>query len=161
MRDIDCHLFASLFTAPVIMRHVGRPLAPGAVSTAFDAVLAEMDRVPACRLYWTLATRDGADVGLISLSTGPGIGLAEMGIMLVSNAQGRGLAREACTALLAEVFRTSLVCSVLLRHRRGNAAMAALAGRLGFQSPDVEGGLCQWRLELAGWEGLARPQPCE
>lgn len=159
LRDIDFHLFASLFTAPITMRHVGRPLAPTAVSTAFVAVLAEMDRVPARRLYWRLGTPAGADVGLMSLSTWPSAGSAELGIMLVPTAQGSGVAREACAALLSELFRTGLVSSVRLRHRRCNAAMAALAGRLGFRSADTASGLCQWRLDAVEWEALARRSP--
>ncbi|MCD9007595.1 GNAT family N-acetyltransferase [Luteimonas sp. XNQY3] len=156
LRDIDFHLFASLFTAPITMRHVGRPLTPTAVSAAFVAVLAEMDRVPARRLCWRLGTPADADVGLMSMSTWPSTGSAELGIMLVPTAQRTGVAREACAALLSEVFRTGLVSSVWLRHRRFNLAMETLAGRLGFRPADTTDGLCQWCLDAVEWQALAR-----
>ena len=73
---------------------------------------------------WVI-TEGGAVLGALTLE-------AELGYWLAPEARGRGLAREACEAVLAAHFADPAAGDVLAGYFLGNAASAKVLARLGF-----------------------------
>ncbi|MGD9582923.1 MAG: GNAT family N-acetyltransferase [Lysobacterales bacterium] len=129
----DCEFYCGLYADPVVMRLVGPVLGRTRARRAFDRLHDESrDPVPGFRVWVIHAHGDPEPVGLCGLTEKvPGAGRAELGILLIPPAWGRGIAREALAALMHGPCRPTYVREFLLRHRRENRAMAKIALRLG------------------------------
>ena len=158
----DEALYCSLYTDPVLMRHIGMPMSADAARRSFRTALALAAQPdPATRL-WAIADRGSpSTVGLLARIRHAGASdEAEMGIMLVEQAQGRGLAAEAMGALTDRLFALPGVRRVWTRQSPGNAAVVRLMHRLGFERDHAsEGADAEWRWHLhhARWQARRTP----
>ena len=132
----DEALYCALYTDPAVMALVGPPMACPAARSGFHA---------ACRLNavaggrqrrWAVLDRaSGAGVGLLAVLRDRGDGRgAEVGIMLLPAAQGRGLARELNDAVAALAFGAAGwgMDRLWARHLPGHGAAAAVLAATGF-----------------------------
>ena len=79
---------------------------------------------------WT-ATRDGAPVGFVLIGFEPGDLEPELGYLFLPAAEGRGLAYEACRAVLAHARDTMGLTTLVSYVATDNPRSIALAARLG------------------------------
>lgn len=119
-----------------VMRHIAAPLTPEAASRVFQRTLAHNRDPRGCDRCWAIVTRASADVvgliGLRHLDDAACAGSGEIGILLVTHAQGCGYAREAIPVLAEHAFRYAHLARVVLAHFPANSRMAVVAFGLGF-----------------------------
>lgn len=149
--DADRALYCRLYTDEKVMAHVGSPLSSDAAQRAFARVLRQIAAVPARSRYWIVHVRATGDaVGLMALV--PDVDdadSAEVGVLLLPEAQGRGYATEAIAALADRVFANSRLQRLWTRHASGHAAAVGLMHRLGFVADSSEAAasaLSRWQL---------------
>ena len=75
---------------------------------------------------------DGELVGSVELSIDPGTGVGELGCWIDAAAEGRGVVRAACDAVLDHAFGPARLTRVEARIATGNLRSRRLAERLGF-----------------------------
>jgi RimJ/RimL family protein N-acetyltransferase len=147
MGEGDADLYCRLYTDPEVMRHIARPLAKDVARRSFQVARAQAIERPMRRPWWVIhETTLKADVGVLGLVRVDAV--AEMGIVLLPQAHGRGIAREAMSAVASRAMTTGLVVQLWLRHSPQNLAMAAVATRLGMTREDDGPGpdSCRWRM---------------
>jgi RimJ/RimL family protein N-acetyltransferase len=146
----DRDLYARLYSDPAVMRHVTRPRPPAEVDAGFRLALDLQGSQVKFPPRWIADLREtGQGIGLLGLFADAGSGTAETGIMLLPEAQRRGLATEALRALTRAAFGRGWVRGLWARHAPANQAMARVLTGLGFEADGVSGGDCRWRLEPA------------
>ena len=156
LAERDGALYCSLYTDPEVMRYIAAPLSPEAAQRSF---------VAACRLQWPHPQRwvisergAGGAIGLLSMSVDGEA--AEVGVMLLAEAQGQGYAAEAIAALADVVFDGSgpdrrEILRLWVRHAPGNRPMSEVMHRLGFQREDMPPmDQLRWQLTRARWQAL-------
>lgn len=158
LRADDERLYVGLYTDARAMRHVGPVIAPDAARRAFALAVKQADD-PAARLrLWVVAGASGeAALGLVSLRRDPDGRGAELGIMLVRQAQARGAALAAlCRAIDIGVDEWGLD-TVWSRHHAANHAAARLMRQLAFEAlgPDPGDGQPRYRMSAAAWRHRA------
>ena len=147
MGEGDEDLYCRLYTDPQVMHHIAQPLAIDVARRSFQVAREQAFERPMRRPWWVIheaaSTADVGVVGLVREDT-----VAEMGIVLLPQAQRRGIAREAMSAVAARAMATGLVTQLWLRHAPLNMAMAAVASRLGLVREDDGPGpdSCRWRM---------------
>ncbi len=163
MAEVDAALYTRLYTDGRIMRLVAAPLSPQAARRAFPLALAQARAVPARAHYWICHPRreQGEDAGLLALlHDRDRHGLAEVGILLLPEAQGQGYATEAIAALADHAFSGLALQRLWTRHARINRAVTGLMEALGFHS---DAGACEgelrWFLRREDWPTAARLSP--
>lgn len=143
----DRDLYMRLYSDPLVMAHLGEPRTPPEADAGF---LQSLD-LQACQAEFparwiAVLRRTGQGVGLLGLVADAARLAAEAGILLLPEAQRRGLAREALGALAAAAFERGWVAALWARHAPANQAMARVLARLGFEAEGAVGGECRWRL---------------
>lgn len=131
----DEALYGALYTDRRVMAHIAAPLDAAGVRRGFDAACrGNADRELRQRHWAVLDRRDGSPFGLLALfedTTDPGS--AELGVMLLPDAQGRGLTREIMDALLALVFGSGTEFQrIWARHEAAHPVAAAVLASSGF-----------------------------
>jgi [ribosomal protein S5]-alanine N-acetyltransferase len=128
-------LYCSIYTDPALMRHVAAPLSESEAAGSFAlACRQSASTFPAW--WWAIHTKTAGEVVGVAGLTGGEPGSTEIGVMLLVEAQGRGIASEAFSALLDVAFSSLRMTVVRARHLPGNAAMAAVLRKLGFRLED-------------------------
>lgn len=146
----DRGLYVRLYSDPAVMRHVAEPRPRAEVAAGFPGVLDLQHGETAFPPRWIAALRrTGKGVGLLGLVPDPGSDSAEAGIMLLPEAQRRGLAAEALAALAGAAFERGWARSLWARHAPANQAMARVLAGLGFEPDEVGDGDCRWRLQAS------------
>lgn len=133
----DAAMFRRLYTTAETMRHIGRPLSAERADRVFGDVLASMERVPLARVFLAVLDAAGRAVGICAL---PAIdrpaSRAELGIMLLPEACGRGLGFRAMTAFAGRAFELLPMRELWVQYSPAHSTMHRLAGGLGFELPD-------------------------
>lgn len=134
LMEADQAFYCRLYTDPAVMARVGTPLSPEAAQGAFDRVLRQIAAKPPRAHYWMLWERGTqAVIGLMALVFDrDDRNSAEVGVLLLPNAQGQGHATEAITALVDNAFAEPAISRLWTRHATGHVAMIRLMRRLGF-----------------------------
>jgi len=88
-------------------------------------------------LNWVVRLRTGGLIGYVQATIFP-TGRAAIAYVLASEYWGRGLASEACQAMIAELARDHGVVMVYATFKRRNARSARLLERLGFAAATAE-----------------------
>jgi RimJ/RimL family protein N-acetyltransferase len=76
---------------------------------------------------------------------------AEVGVLLLPDAQGQGHATEAIAALADSVFAVPGLQKLWTRHASGHAAAVGLMRRLGFVAGPEAGAQSRWHLLRGTW----------
>lgn len=159
MAEADATLYVRLYGDAGVMRLVAAPLSPEAAQRAFGLALTQARATPPRARYWICHVRDRReDAGLLALLHDRGHpGLAEVGILLLAEAQGRGHATEAIAALADHAFAGPGLQRLWVRHARDNLAMTGLMRALGFGADTaVRDGESRWSLRREDWPTAAR-----
>jgi ribosomal-protein-alanine N-acetyltransferase len=132
--DTDRDFYCRLYTDAAVMAHVGSPLSQDAAETAFGRVLRQLAALPPRACYWILHARvTGEPLGLMALVRDRNDSAsAEVGVLLLPDAQGRSHATAAIAALADHVFSKPGLQRLWARHAPGHAAALGLMRRLGF-----------------------------
>lgn len=143
----DRDLYVRLYSDPRVMAHLGEPRTPVEADAGFRLSLDLQARRAEFPSRWiAVLRRTGQAIGLLGLVADAVSGAAETGILLLPEAQRRGLAGEALGALAAAAFDRGWVATLWARHAPANLAMARVLARLGFEAEGAVGGECRWRL---------------
>jgi RimJ/RimL family protein N-acetyltransferase len=160
----DVALYCHLYTDPAVMRHIGAPLSSEAALRNFHRAC-ELATEPSPGLkLWVVAEHGAArGVGLLArVRHGAANDVAEMGIMLVAGAQGRGFAQEALGALTDQLFARPATRMLWTAQSPDNAAMVRLMHRLGFvQATERAAAELRWEMDRTGWLGRNCAQECD
>lgn len=151
----DEALYCRLYTDPDVMAFIGAPLSPAVARRDFRA---------ACRLNAARSPREvrwavrdaatGRGLGLLALVRGPpGTLDAELGFMLLPEAQGRGLARELVDGAATHAFADcdEGPASLWARHAPSHGAVAAILAASGFRPGPALDGSATWVLGRGQW----------
>ena len=140
----DEALYCALYTDPGVMKHVGPPLSAEAARRGFSVARRRNGEADGAQRRWAVVDRaSGEAVGLLALLRDPlDPGNAELGVMLLPAAHGRGLAREISGAVVAHAFRPGGwgLHRVWARHAPGHGAAAGVLQASGFQPQSPRGG---------------------
>jgi RimJ/RimL family protein N-acetyltransferase len=159
MVEADAAIYTRLYTNGGVMRFVAAPLSLQAARRAFELVLAQARATPPRAHYWICHSRErGNDAGLLALLPDrDDDASAEVGILLLPEAQGQGYATEAIAALADHALSGLVLQRLWTRHARDNQAMIGLMQALGFH-PDAgaSDGELRWSLRCKDWPPTAR-----
>lgn len=129
----DLALFRTLYCDTGTMRHVGKPMSRTLAAASLHATLAATRKPGGLRFYTIVERQSRRGVGMCSARPAAWDERgAELGIMLLPAARGRGYAREALLALIDDAFFRLPIESVWVQYRRANGGMARLCDRLDF-----------------------------
>lgn len=143
----DRDVYVQLYTDPQVMRYIGAPLKAEVAAASFDKALALQQSQSVFAPRWVLLDAGvNRKCGLLGLFADDDSHAAEIGLMLLPSAQGRGFAGDAIGAMVATVFAKPWVRSLWARHAPGNHAMAAVLRSTGFQMEYETELECRWRL---------------
>ncbi len=140
----DQALYISLYTDAKIMQHIGAPLSLQAAEKAFNSTLNVMNKVISSAankakskkkpktMTWVMVTLDNQQsIGIQALHW-QGDDCAEIGIMLLNQTKGKGLATEAMSTLIKYGFEYYGLNTINIRYFKENFAMTAIAKKMGF-----------------------------
>lgn len=157
MDERDEALYCRLYADPEVMRHIAAPLSAEAARRSFRAGCRQQSARVQRWIVCERASDDCDGIGLVGLFLAGDE--AELGIMLLARAQGRGYAAEAIAGMTDRVFASPTLQLLRTRQAPGNTAVVALMRRLGFEGPESElepavgsAGL-QWRMTRVRWLG--------
>lgn len=163
MQQADAALYIRLYSDDAVMRCVADPLSLQMAGRAFKLALAQARRLPPHAHYWICRPHQhDEDIGLLALMHDRDrSGLAEVGVLLLPQAQGQGYATEAIAALadhaLSEPASGLGLQRLWTRHARDNLAAAGLMQALGFHSDESSRlGELRWSLRREDWPTSAR-----
>jgi RimJ/RimL family protein N-acetyltransferase len=139
----DESLYCNLYCSPDTMKYVGPPLSAAEATRSFRAAVKQSaDPNSPVRFLAVIDKATEAKLGICGVQHGvPGLGSAEVGMMLKGDARGLGYSREVLAGVLNQVFESPAVEQVWVRYAVENTAMDCLARRSGFairpnSSPD-------------------------
>lgn len=161
MDDGDEAFYCRLYTDPELMRHIAAPMSPERAQRSFHAVMKQQG---GSRMIWIIAEHgDEAACGILGVF--PQDDAAEVGVMLVPQAQARGFAAEVIASIAGALFRTGRVVRLWTRHATQNAPAGRLMRNLGFEPcaqdrlpPGIPAGEMRWDLLREAWATKAGGQ---
>ena len=143
LQPSDGALYCALYTDPGVMAQVGPPLSAEAAKRGFAVARRRNGDPGATERRWAVLGLDsGEAMGLLALLRDPrDPGNAELGVMLLPAAQGRGVARELNDAVVARAFAPGGwgLHRVWARHAAGHGAAAGALAASGFRPGPPEG----------------------
>lgn len=151
----DEALYCSLYMDPLLMRHIADPLSPESAHDRFRISLRQQSARRQQRII--VECESGAEIGLVALF--PDGSNAEMGVMLLGPAHGRGLATEAMAAVRDHAFDQEGVNLLWIRQRPSNHAVTTMMQKLGFlplPGVDAATGFRRWELDRERWQSTCR-----
>ena len=133
LSERDRKLYCDLFTDPVVMRHVGRPLTPLRAAISFGSSL-RLTRRSGSLLYFAVAERKAAEsVGIGSIQRiDRAARRAEVGLILRPRLRGRGFGREILAGLVAHAFAALPVDLIGARYSAAHPAVETMLDAVGF-----------------------------
>lgn len=152
----DQELYASLYTDPQVMAHIGPPLTRERAEAAFVRVCRGNEHPSGRMRCWRLSHRESGDVvGVVALSCATdNPSRAELGIMLLPAWHARGVTTAVLKTLVDVVMRDDWclgIVELIGRHAAGNRA-ARVIQVLGFDEAPGPGEYVEWRLTRARWQ---------
>jgi ribosomal-protein-alanine N-acetyltransferase len=146
----DETLYCHLYTDAALMQHIATPLSIEAAQRSFANACAQQSQV---RQRWIIRERDGGlDIGLVALFAKDDV--AEIGVMLIAGAHGRGLATEAMAAIVDLAFAEGSIRLLWIRQQVSNVPVVAMMQRLGFARlplSDPDATEVRWDLSRERW----------
>ena len=137
LQPVDEALYCALYTDPGVMEHVGSPLSADAARRGFSDARRRNAAADGTQRRWAVLDRgSGEALGLLALLRDPlDPDDAELGVMLLPAAHGRGFAREISGAVVAHAFGPGGwgLRRLWARHAPGHAAAAGVLQASGFQ----------------------------
>lgn len=133
----DQALYLQLYSDAQLLRYIAAPRAPATILADFHAALA-LPHAPlgTGRQRRVLRLAEAQGIGLLAVDdTGE---VLELGLMLLTAWQQRGIGRRACAAALLELASHAPGRRVQVQYQPGNRAMAALAHASGFAAPVLD-----------------------
>lgn len=166
LSDCDETLYCELFTDADTMRYIGPPLSPERAARSFRKAVALTRRLPAERLFFTVAFRSAQrKIGICSLQQiDPIRRRVEAGVILKSCARAQGVAREILRAFVVRAFATLPVDEVWLQYSAEHSITEQLFVDAGFArrlDPVDYGGGHGKRVWSAQRSGFAPAQAAE
>lgn len=167
LRSLDATdeaLYCHLYTDPGVMRHIGAPLSSEAASRNFRRACELATQPSPVLKLWVIAEHGAAKgLGLLArVRHGAANDVAEMGIMLVAEGQGRGYAQEALGALTDRLFDQPETRMLWTAQSSENAAMVRLMHRLGFvRALECAAAELRWEMDRTGWLVRRRTRKCD
>lgn len=161
----DESFYCTCYTDPLLMRHIGEPLAKEAALRSFRAALNTSSEIPLRRRIWVMQEKEsGACTGLLALivdNRKSDHRNAELGNITLTKFQNRGLTVEALGELVDIVFRSTGLTGVFANYKIQNSAVNRVMKKLGF-SHDVSStesiSVGRWVLSRNSWQKLgAKP----
>ncbi len=157
----DEALYCQLYTDPRLMRHIAAPMTQDAARRSFQSACRQQS--PA-RQRWIVCERDvAAGIGLVGLfADASGDGIAEIGVMLLADAQGAGLGTEAMAGVIDLAFATMSLRLLWIRQGADNTAVPSMMRRLGFEPmPSTRVGANEryWQQDRSQWQAARRTTP--
>lgn len=155
----DEALFHALYTDAQIMRFIGTPLTAAEAASQFRKIVHRQGEPALDRRFLVIVAKNTrAPLGICGTSHyDPGTMRLEVGMVLLPEGRGRGVAREALVALVGRVLEERLVGGVCVRFAAGNTAMRSLASSIGFSSDGAARGrrqdstICHWSVHRSSW----------
>jgi RimJ/RimL family protein N-acetyltransferase len=135
LAEQDKAMYISLYTDAKIMRNIGEPLTVEAAEKAFSRTIKAMRREKPRVITWTIVTLDNnKSIGLQALNwqSTDTADTAEIGIMLVTKANGQLYPEEAMGALMEYAFNYLSVAKINALYARKNLATKRFVKKLGF-----------------------------
>jgi RimJ/RimL family protein N-acetyltransferase len=134
LSECDETLYCELFTDADTMRYIGPQLSPERAARSFRKAVALTRRLPAERLFFTVAVRSAQrKIGICSLQQiDPIRRRAEAGVVLKSFARAQGFAREILRAFVVRAFATLPVDEVWLHYSAEHSITERLFVDAGF-----------------------------
>ncbi|MFL6601518.1 MAG: GNAT family N-acetyltransferase [Steroidobacteraceae bacterium] len=159
LSECDEALFCELFTDADTMQYIGPRLSPERALRSFRLAVGFTRRLPAQRLFFTVAVRSlERKVGICSLQQiDPVRRWAEAGVVLKSSARAQGFAREILRALASRAFTEFPVDEVWLQYSAAHALAERLFVAAGFSrcpDPAIYGeapGKRVWSVHRSSW----------
>jgi len=152
--EADAALYCELYGDPGTMRFVGPPLSRERAERSFRKVLASLDRRPIERVLLVIvekATHRCIGIGAFQ-DFDPRRRRVEAGMMLRSEARGRGFGTEGLRALVDFAFATFEVDEVWIQHAADNMEARRVPIRLGLShNRDGESGKLTWSAQRHSW----------
>jgi RimJ/RimL family protein N-acetyltransferase len=150
LEEGDEALYCALYTDPELMRHIAAPMTIEAAQRSFrTACKAQSPH----KQRWIIQVRgEAAAVGLVALFAEDDA--AEMGVMLLGEAQGLGIATEAMAAVRDRAFLHGGLQRLWIRQQTSNGAVSPMMERLGFEPlpPDPGQPLeLRWAVDREQW----------
>ena len=124
----DQALYCHLYTDDGTMQHIATPLSVEAAQRSFFSACAQQSQD---RQRWLIQESSShQDIGLVALFAKDDV--AEIGIMLIASAHGRGLATEAMAAIVDRAFIDGSMRLLWIRQQVSNVPVVGMMQRLGF-----------------------------
>ncbi len=139
VNEQDRSLFLALYTDPEVMRFISKPFTAERAVRSFCKLVRDRDVVPPERVLLALrnvATRQPVGIcGIVQFS--PDGVQAEVGVMLRSEAAGKGYGQEAFRALVGAAFAAFGLDELWLECSSHNQIMKRVAAGIGFSPTRV------------------------
>lgn len=150
----DEALYCRIYIDPDLMRHIGPPLSRPAARRAFAVACRQPAGADPTTHLWAIDWQ-AMPIGIaacVRSSASPDA--AELGLMLVEEAQGSGVATEALTALTDRVFAAFQLRRVWTRHAPENVASVRLMRRMRFSPLLTTDDEVRWQMLHSPWNDL-------
>lgn len=146
----DEALYCHLYTNDALMQHIAVPLSAEAAQRSFVSACVQQSQD---KQRWIIHERNsGQDVGLVALFAKGDV--AEIGVMLIAGAHGRGLATEAMASLVDRAFADESIRLLWIRQQASNVPVVGMMQRLGFARlpiSDSDAIEVRWDLSRERW----------
>ena len=146
----DQALYCHLYTDAALMQHIATPLSVEAAQRSFLGACAQQSQD---RQRWIIRERNShQDIGLVALFAKDDV--AEIGIMLVGDAHGSGMATEAMAAIVDRAFIDGSMRLLWIRQQVSNMPVVGMMQRLGFariSTSDPDTTEVRWDLSRERW----------
>ena len=148
--EIDQALYCHLYTDDALMQHIAAPMSLEAAQRSFLSACAQQSQD---RQRWIIHERNShQDIGLVALFATDDV--AEIGVMLIASAHGRGLATEAMAAIVDRAFAEGSIRLLWIRQQASNVPVVGMMQRLGFtriSTSDPDTTEVRWDLSRERW----------
>jgi RimJ/RimL family protein N-acetyltransferase len=135
LQATDLGLYVQLYSDAQVQQHIAPPRTRATIVADFHAALA-LPHGPLGQgtQRRVLRLADAGGIGLLAVDERGSV--LELGLMLLTPWQRRGIGRRAVATALIELARHASGRRVQVQYQSGNRAMAALAQALGFAAPE-------------------------
>lgn len=150
--------YCTCYTDPVLMQHIGEPLAHDVALRSFKAALKPNSESRIRQRTWVMEDIHLRSIigllGLVYDEVKPEPVNAQIGAIILDEFQNRGFAAEAIAALVDIAFSRSNLAMLYTQHTMHHGAARSLMEKLGFQHEtkvSEEVFRNQWLLQRADW----------